>query len=276
MLTMWSRPEGPEEAALASRWCSRPDSTVVRVLAHVAKGLARYHAVALEGWENLPRGPALLVGNHGHLGYETLLFMAALYERTQRLAHGLADRWFFRVPLLRDVLVRAGGAYGHPANARRLLHEQQWVVCYPGGAREVLKRSDDDRYRLQWKSKRGFARLALQMRVPIVPFAAAGVDHTFCVAGSLAGTGRLLMGEDRYDLPRLASSRVVLPEPVPFLFRIGSPIHPLGGRGDTDKQVQRLHAEVWHRTQDLLDETVALWSSRRTGASHIVEQPCGH
>ena len=43
-----------------------------------------------------------------------------------------------------------------------------------------------------------------QAGVPVVPFAAAGVDDTFDVNGAVEGSGRFLMGHDKYDLPRLA------------------------------------------------------------------------
>jgi 1-acyl-sn-glycerol-3-phosphate acyltransferase len=259
-----------DDEVLARRYRARHDPQMVRAFRWLARVVERHHPVSIEGIERLPAGPALLVGNHGHLGYETLLFFHALLRSTGRLPRGLADRWFFRVPVVRDVLVRVGGAYGHPDNAHRLLGEGHLVVCYPGGAREVLKRADCDRYRLRWQKSRGFLRVARDAGVPIVPFAAAGVDDTFDVVGARAGTGKVLMGHDKYDLPRLSGANLGLPRPVPFLFRIGEPVDPVRLLEDErdENALDRAHQQVWRSAQRLLDDTVASWRHARTSEAH--------
>jgi 1-acyl-sn-glycerol-3-phosphate acyltransferase len=235
-------------------WCARVDARVVAALRPLARLVARFHDVRLDGIEHLPDGPALLIGNHGLLGYETLAFFHAVLERTGRLPLGLADRWFFRVPGLRSVLVRAGGMLGTPENARAALASGAWVVAYPGGAREVLKRHNRVKYRLQWERSLGFARLASALGIPVVPFAAAGVDDTFDVVTTLRGSGRLLMRHAKYDLPVLWG-RGPLPRPVPFWFRFGPPIAPA-------RRPDALHAHAWRTTQRMLDELHREWKAR--------------
>ena len=164
------------------------------------------------------------------------------------------------------MLVRVGGAYGHPDNARRLLAAGHWVVCYPGGAREALKRHASDRYRLCWEVSRGFVRIAQETGVPIIPFAAAGVDDTFDVCGAVEGSGKLLMGHPKYDLPRLSSGNYGLPRAVPFLFRFGDPVDLARELDDApageDAAIRHAHRRIWHRAQRHLDETVAAWHGR--------------
>ena len=240
--------------ACKESWCARVDERVVSALRPIARLVAKLHPVRLEGTEHLPPGPALLVGNHGLLGYETLAFFDALLERTGRLPLGLADRWFFRVPGLRDVLVRAGGMLGTADNARHALSRGHWVVAYPGGAREVLKRDNGSKYRLRWENSRGFARLATELGIPVIPFAAAGVDDTYDVVTTLRGTGRLLMQHAKYDLPVLWG-RGPLPRPVPFWFRIGKPIEPAA-------PADELHAHAWNVTQTLVDDLHREWRER--------------
>ena len=230
------------------------DARVVAALRPLARLVARHHPVRLEGTEHLPDGPALLVGNHGLLGYETLAFFHAVLERTGRLPLGLADRWFFRVPGLRGVLVRAGGMLGTADNARAALATGAWVVAYPGGAREVLKRHNGAKYRLQWERSRGFARLAAELGIPIIPFAAAGVDDTFDIVTTLRGSGRLLMRHAKYDLPVLWG-RGPLPRAVPFWFRFGAPIEPA-------RDADSLHAHAWTTTQRLIDDLHREWKQR--------------
>lgn len=255
--------------ATKSRWCARVDARVVSALRPLARAVSLVHPVRIDGVEKLPAGPALLVGNHGLLGYETLAFFHAVHERTGRLPLGLADRWFFRVPGLRDVLVRAGGMLGTAENAREALGTGAWVVAYPGGAREVFKRDNNAKYRLQWDRSRGFARLAAELRIPIVPFAAAGVDDTYDVVTTLRGTGRLLMQHAKYDLPVLWG-RGPLPRRVPFWFRIGAPIDPTH-TGDADA----LHAHAWSTTQQLLDELHGEWKARNAQPANDNAPPVG-
>jgi 1-acyl-sn-glycerol-3-phosphate acyltransferase len=244
------------------RWGDRVDPRLVAIFRPLVRALRRVHAPRFEGLEHVPDGPALLVGNHGLLGYETLLFFERLLEATGRLPRGLADRWFFRVPGLRDALVRLGGMYGDAGNARRALERGHLVVCYPGGAREVLKRSHADRYRLCWERSLGFVKVALAAGAPIVPFAAAGVDDTYRILARIEGSGRYLMGHDKYDLPVLWG-RGPLPAPVPFWFRIGAPILTASIAARDEGAVRSLHREVWARAQSMLDALVGEWYAAR-------------
>lgn len=245
------------------RWDARPHPAFVRALRPLVRSLELLHPVRVEGLAHLPVGPALLVGNHGMLGYESLLFFERILAHAGRLPLGLADRWFFRVPIVRDMLVRLGGMYGSAANGLRALRRGALVVCYPGGAREVLKQ-ERDKYRLQWQKSLGFVKLAREARVPIIPFAAAGVDDTYRVVGRLEGSGRFLMGHGKYDLP-LVWGMGPLPRPVPFWFRFGKPVHV----NDHD-DVHDVHRAVWDRTQGLLDDLVDEWTAAN---AHLREMP---
>ena len=249
-------------------WDARVEPKLIQLARPIVRALARLHPLRLEGSEHLPRGPALLVGNHGVLGYESPFFFERVLDASGRMPIGLADRWFFRVPGVRDLLVRMGGAYGCTRNALRALARGDLVVCYPGGAREVLKH-ERDKYRCLWRNSLGFVRLAIAAGVPIVPFAAAGVDHTYRVVAHLRGTGHALMGHGKYDLP-LVWGLGPLPRPVPFWFRVGEPVMPPPSddcRAKNDAAVHELHADVWTRTQRMVDELVAEWSDRHAMTS---------
>jgi 1-acyl-sn-glycerol-3-phosphate acyltransferase len=249
----------------AERFRDQVDTRLVSLFQPAVRALMAVHPVRIDGLENLPSGAAVLVGNHGLLGYETALFFERIYSATGRLPRGCADRWFFKVPLLRDVLVRVGGMYGCPNNAARALSRGDLVVCYPGGAREVFKHDPALRYKLQWQKSRGFARVAVKAGVPIVPFAAAGVDHTFNIMSRLRGTGRLLMGHEKYDLPLLLPP---VPSPVPFWFRIGEPIEV-----SREDDVDNVYIRVWNASQRLLDGLVSDWRDAQGRTSHLSVQP---
>ncbi|MDF2695977.1 MAG: uncharacterized protein K0S65_4360 [Labilithrix sp.] len=246
------------------RWDARVNPNLVRLARPIVRALGRLHPIRMEGGEHLPSGPALLVGNHGVLGYESPFFFEHILSASGRLPIGLADRWFFRIPGMRDLLVRLGGTYGCTRTALGALARGELVVCYPGGAREVLK-GERDKYRCLWRESLGFVRVALTAGVPIVPFAAAGVDHTYRILAHLRGSGQALMGHAKYDLPFLWGFGP-LPRRVPFWFRIGRPIAlPTGARATSERVIRMLHAEVWGRTQRMVDELVAEWSDRHLG-----------
>lgn len=241
------------------RWDARPHPVLLRAVRPVVRALSRMHPIRLEGAHHVPRGAALLVGNHGMLGYESPFFFERVLAACGRMPIGLADRWFFRVPGLRDLVVRLGGCYGSAANGLRALRRGELVVVYPGGAREVFK-SEADKYRCLWERSVGFVRLAIATGVPIVPFAAAGVDDTYRVVSHVRGSGRFLMGHGKYDLPIVWGRLGVLPRPVPFWFEFGEPIEPPRNVKSTDRDaVLATHADIWKKTQSMVDDLQSEW-----------------
>jgi 1-acyl-sn-glycerol-3-phosphate acyltransferase len=253
-------------ADLADGWDARPHELLVRAVRPFVRALSFLHPVTLDGANNIPRGPAVLVGNHGMLGYESPLFFERVLASSGRLPIGLADRWFFRVPGLRDLLVRLGGAYGSAANGLRALRRGEMVVCYPGGAREVFK-SESEKYRCLWDRSVGFVRLAVAAKVPIVPFAAAGVDDIYRVVAHVRGSGKFLMGNAKYDLP-VVWGVGPFPRPVPFWFRFGEPVLPPANVKSTDRDaILEVHEKVWSRTQSMVDELVGEWTHEQRRAA---------
>ncbi len=185
---------------------------------------ALYHRARLLGAEHIPSdGPVLLVGNHGLWGYETPAFFHLLHRATGRYPLGLAERGFFKIPLVRTVLPWLGGVEGTRENALTSLKEGNLVVCYPGGAWETFKKPRHH-YVLRWEGTLGFARLAAQARVPIVPFAGFGVDDTFLCPDDERLCVPLAPGE-KYKVP-LGIGLGPLPLPVKMTFIVGAPLRP--------------------------------------------------
>lgn len=186
---------------------------------------ARYHRARLVGAEHLPQGgPVLLVGNHGVWGYETPAFFHLVHQATGRYPLGLAERGFFRIPVVRTVLPWLGGVEGTRDNAMNVLNAGNLVVCYPGGARETFKCSRL-RYTLRWEKALGFVRLAAQAGVPVVPFAGFGVDDTFLWPPAEERLRVRLSDEEKYCMP-LVLGLGPLPLPVQLTFAVGEPQEP--------------------------------------------------
>jgi 1-acyl-sn-glycerol-3-phosphate acyltransferase len=140
----------------------------------------------------------LLVGNHsgGTLISDTFVFSAAFYEHfgPAREFHQLAHDMVFRVPGIREMLSRWGTIPASPENMERALERDAALLVYPGG--------DHETYRPSWESatidfagRKGFARLALEYNVPVVPVVAIGGQET----ALFLGRGRRLARAFRID-----------------------------------------------------------------------------
>jgi 1-acyl-sn-glycerol-3-phosphate acyltransferase len=238
-----------------------PAHPLYRFAKAIAGGLSEYwHRATCDGLSCLPKGPALLVGNHGLFGFETPIFFYLLHQATGRVPVGLTDRTLFGNRLMRPVLSQLGGVVGTRENALTLLRAGHLVVCYPGGSREVFK-SPERKYQLQWERAEGFARIAIDAQVPIVPFAALGVDDSYVNFGHVRALQRRL---GRYAFP-LAMGLGPIPLPVPFRFLLGAPIPP----PSSHEQASQLKEAVTSRVERMLQVVRPLREVRDVEAPHI-------
>src|SRR4051794_14738702 len=146
-------------------------------LVTVLEPLARVTQPKVYGIENLPDDGSLLVGNHTIYGLLDLPFlMAEIWKRRRLTVRGLGEHAHYRIPLWRDLLKTGGMVRGTRDNVRAPMRERENVLVFPGGAREVNKRRGE-KYRLIWKERIGFARLAIEHGYPVVPFAAVGAEE---------------------------------------------------------------------------------------------------
>ena len=130
-------------------------------------------------WELDLEKPALWVGNHTLFGLtDAPLMVEHLYTQYGVMLRGLGDRGHFDVPWWGDMLVRNGMVLGTPENCAALMKAGQHVLVFPGGGREVMRRKGEA-YRLVWKQRTGFARLAIEHGYDIIPFGSVGPDEAY-------------------------------------------------------------------------------------------------
>jgi 1-acyl-sn-glycerol-3-phosphate acyltransferase len=156
------------------------DRSLIDELDHLLQPLKRLLSPVSLGVESVPReGAVLLIGNHTIYGLVDIPMLGLeIYEKTGRTVRGLGDHNHFELPIWRDLLRRIGAVHGTRENCARLLEAGEAVLVFPGGGREVMKHKQEA-YKLIWKERIGFARLAIQYGVPIVPFASVGVEDMF-------------------------------------------------------------------------------------------------
>lgn len=162
---------------------------------HALVGLVRrYHRLEISGELATPEEPVLFVANHGFgslFDLHVLSCLAALEElRLDRpvviLVHQLA--WTVG---LGGLLERIGAQKASTQTARQALQAGKHVLVFPGGDLDAFKaRKDKDR--IVFQGRRGFARLAIDAGVPIVPIVTAGAGDTLLVLSDGQGLARLL------------------------------------------------------------------------------------
>jgi 1-acyl-sn-glycerol-3-phosphate acyltransferase len=140
-----------------------------------------YFRSEVTGLENIPDGPALLVGNHsgGTLIADTFAFAYEFYDhfgpdrRFHQLAHDLAAR----LPGLGATMRKYGVLAASHENAKKAFAAGAPVLVYPGGDWETYRPSwHSDR--IEFGGRKGFIKLALDEGVPIVPVVAIGGQET--------------------------------------------------------------------------------------------------
>ena len=125
-----------------------------------------------EGWEHVPaEGPAILCSNH-----ESIVDPFVLGVTTHRVIHYMAKAELFGYPVLQQIMVgfgvfpveRGAGDGGALARGRELLEQGELIGIFPQGT--CLP------YRIR-PYRRGAARLALEIGVPIVPVCMIGTER---------------------------------------------------------------------------------------------------
>lgn len=222
--------------------------------------------------------PCLWVGNHTIYGLiDISVFAAEIYQKHDIFLRGLADTNHFMVPGWRDALIDFGAVVGTRENCSALMEAGEHVLVFPGGGREVMKRKGE-RYKLIWKNRTGFARMAIRYGYPIMPFASVGAEDAYDIwldaadiMNSPIGTLLTRTGvakdwlRNGEMIPPIARGLgwSVLPRPERFYFGMCEPIDTshYAGREDDESAVYELRDRV---RDAIRDEIAHLQEFRRT------------
>lgn len=183
--------------------------------------------------------PALYVGNHTiYAMLDGPLIYLTLYQEKGIVLRSLGDHFHFELPVWRNLLQNSGVVEGTPENCHRLMAAGEHILVYPGGGREVAKRKGEQ-YQLAWKTRTGFARMAMEHGYPIIPIASLGADDTYDIhydaydfkASKLGQKllankriNKLLRNGDVFMPLSTGIGFSPLPRPERFYFSFGEPI----------------------------------------------------
>lgn len=258
------------------------DATVTRDIVHFdppplqvverATALSRlYFRPQFFGLENVQADrPALYVSNHTIYGMlDSPLLYEKLYKDKGIVLRSLGDHFHFDVPVWRDILLQGGTVPGTPENCARLMEAGEHILVYPGGGREVAKRKGEQN-KLTWKTRTGFARMAIEQQYPIIPVAALGADDALDVVYDAYDYMRNPLGRWLLNKPAINRktrggdmlmpiARGLGPTPIPrpekFYFAFGQPILPdaFVGQENNKEQVWQLRKQVMDALENELD-----------------------
>jgi 1-acyl-sn-glycerol-3-phosphate acyltransferase len=145
----------------------------------------RYFRWKVQGVEHLPaEGGALLVGSHngGLVVSDSALTMVAVHDRfgPERRMYSLSHDVLHSNATLRRLAARAGVLRASHEGAAKALREGHLTLVYPGSDLDAT-RPFSERYRVELGGRKGFIRLALRERTPIVPVVSVGTHEQWIV-----------------------------------------------------------------------------------------------
>uniref|UniRef100_A0A0G4IBZ0 Phospholipid/glycerol acyltransferase domain-containing protein n=1 Tax=Chromera velia CCMP2878 TaxID=1169474 RepID=A0A0G4IBZ0_9ALVE len=142
--------------------------------------------------------PMIIVCNHALLALEVPLLLEGVWQHSGKrtFLRTLGDHVHFQLPLHRQMVKLMGVVHGSRDNCRLLLRNGHSLLIYPGGGDEVMRPRKHGKYSLLWKNRVGFAKMAIEHGVPIVPAATVGTEEMLNIVsdipiGAMIGRGSL-------------------------------------------------------------------------------------
>jgi len=226
-----------------------------------------YFRVEVEGIENVPmEGGAVLVANHGGaaLPYDgAMLSLAVMNEAAvPRRVRVVGTEIFNMLPGVSHLYRKVGAAYAARDDARELLRRGHLLGVFPEGERGFMK-PVWEAYQVGRLGRGGFAELAEEASVPIVPVAIIGseeVHPAVMVSRKLATLVRMFFPEQRVE--EIAIFLNPIPLPIRWHIRFLPPVLPSESDHHLDSLDRLERAEdVRRMIQSALDDIL---SERRT------------
>lgn len=175
------------------------------------------HSYDVVGLENIPKDkPALLIFYHGFTPSDFVYMGNHIYRNTGRVVRSVGDKFLFMLPgpfTLINEYVFTGPAQ----KCVQVLNDGHLLQIAPGGTREALY--DTNNYEILWNNRCGFARVAKQANVSIIPIFTENIRQIFIVPRFIQTLSRPL-----YERIRLPVVPFLGGFPVKLTTHVGEPI----------------------------------------------------
>jgi 1-acyl-sn-glycerol-3-phosphate acyltransferase len=223
--------------------------------------------VEQRGVEHVPaEGGALLVSNHSVAlpPDAPMIIQAIRHEHPRsRPVYMLGEHWFKGYPGIGLLANKIGLVAAHPANAQRLLRdEERLALVFPEGQKGSRKLYWQ-RYHLRRFGRGGFVRTAIRAGVPIVPVAVMGAEEAMPIFAHVPLLQRLtglIYFPINHAFPHFGLAAGLMYLPAKFKIRFLEPVD-LSRYGPEDADdvslVGSLAEQVRSRIQAELDALLA-------------------
>lgn len=261
----------------ASQWTlDGPDWKFIERQKYLWNPLMDYwFRMEIEGWENIPETPSLLIGIHSGAPFvwDAWTIGVQWWRRfgEERPLHGTAHDALMALPLIGAYFRRMGVVPAAPDSIASALAAGHDVALWPGGERDSL-RHWTQRDEAVLAGRTGFVKLAIRSGVPIVPIATVGGPDAMPVLATgrrlarvmqLDKVARLKMFPFALQLP-WGISPALLPE-IPFPTKIRTSFRPAiefdtdPERAEDDQYVE----EQYERVQGAIQHGMDVLARRR-------------
>ncbi|XP_068093493.1 DGAT1/2-independent enzyme synthesizing storage lipids [Hyperolius riggenbachi] len=143
-----------------------------------------WHGYEIHGLEKIPDiGPALIVYYHGALPVDYYYFVARVILLKGRTCHTVGDHFVFKIPGFKPLLEVFSVIHGPQEECVKALRNGHLLGISPGGVREAL--FSDEMYTIMWGNRTGFAQVAIDAQVPIIPMFTQNLREGFRSLGWL-------------------------------------------------------------------------------------------
>ncbi|XP_033011984.1 transmembrane protein 68-like [Lacerta agilis] len=167
------------------------------------------------GMEHLPKGPGVIIYYHAVTSIDYSLLVAKLFKEQLRWCFSIIDHAIYQIPGLRTFCDVIGLKDFSKDECVEILKKGHFLGLAPGGGREANFSND---YNIMWGKRTGFARIALEAKVPIIPIFTENSCETFRNIGNTRLTRWL------YEKTRLLYLPIYGAFPVKLRTYIGEPI----------------------------------------------------
>ena len=232
---------------------------------------SRWFRTEWEGLEKIPdAGGALLVANHaGAIPSDAPVIMHGIEKELGRPVYGLADYFFRTLPFVGTLWARSGGVSARPANAYRLLKEQnQLALVFPEGTKGPSK-SYTDRYQLRRFGRGGFVEIAMRAGVPVIPIAVVGSEEAMPVVFRLPTLAKALgvpYVPVTANLLAMGPLGAVMPFPAKFKLRVLDPVRfdvpsdqERYSKSRIMEESERIRTQLQEAVYDMLRDRRSVW-----------------
>uniref|UniRef100_A0A8C3H7V1 Phospholipid/glycerol acyltransferase domain-containing protein n=1 Tax=Chrysemys picta bellii TaxID=8478 RepID=A0A8C3H7V1_CHRPI len=137
----------------------------------------------LHGIEKIPEGPGLIVYYHGAIPLDYCFFICNLYIQTGRLCYSAVDRFFAKLPGIELLFNLFPAVHSGRDESVEILKKGNLLGVSPGGSREAF--FSDENYNLLWGNRKGFAQVAIDAKVPIIPLFTQNIREGYRTFGKI-------------------------------------------------------------------------------------------